>query len=61
MHLKGRSWSRVEVKCVAGRGWRGRVWSDGDSRFRLAKRGVVEEFGGALKAVRLREGQSHGV
>lgn len=60
-YLKGGCWRGVEVEHVAGGGWCGGVWSDGNTGFRLAKSGRVEELGGSLETVGRRKRLSHGI
>lgn len=46
---------------MAGGGWCGGVWSNGNAGLRLAKSRRVEELGGSLETVGRRKRFSHGI
>lgn len=60
-NLKGWCWGGVEVEHVSRGGWCRRIWTNGNTGLRLAKRWGVEELSGSLEAVGRRECLPHDV
>lgn len=61
LYLKSRCRSRVEVEHMAGGGWCGGVWTNGNASLRLAKSRHVEELSCALEAVSGRQHVLHDI